>query len=99
MSNVISSKWIGISPSCHLFDLSFISGFIPEVLNTAKIVPNFKSGEVDSFTNYGPKGLLSPIGRLLEKVAALQMIKFLNEFQILYELLYGLEPITIPPTP
>jgi hypothetical protein len=78
-----------ISPICHLFDLSFKSGFIPEILKTAKIVPIFKSGAVDSFTNYRPISLLSPIGKLLEKVAALQMIKFLNKFQILYEHQYG----------
>ena len=41
------------------------------------MVPIFKSGEVDSFTNYRP---ISPIGKLFGKVAALQMMKFLNKF-------------------
>ena len=36
-----------MNPICHLFDLSFKSGYIPTLLKTAKIVPIYKTGETD----------------------------------------------------
>ena len=78
-----------MGPICHLFDLSFKTGFIPMQLKTAKIVPIYKSGQTDIFTNYRPISLLSSFSKLLEKVAANQMLRFLNKFNILYEHQYG----------
>ena len=40
-----------MNPICYLFDLSFKSGYIPTLLKTAKIVPIYKTGETDKFTN------------------------------------------------
>ena len=56
-----------MGPTCHLFDLSFKTGFIPTTLKTAKIVPIFKAGETDNFTNYRPISLLSSFSKLLER--------------------------------
>ena len=60
----------------YLFDLSFKTGFIPSTLKTAKIVPIFKAGETVKFTNYRPISLLSSFSKLLEKVAANQIMKY-----------------------
>ena len=79
-------------PICHLFDLSFKTGYIPTNLKTAKVVPVFKSGEAESFNNYRPISLLSSFSKLLEKVAAKQMIQFLNKYNLLYEHQYGFRP-------
>ena len=81
-----------MSPICHLFDLSFKTGYIPTNLKTAKVVPVFKSGEAESFNNYRPISLLSSFSKLLEKVAAKQMIQFLNKYNLLYEHQYGFRP-------
>ena len=62
-------------PICHLFNLSFKTGFIPTTLKTAKNVPIFKAGERDNFTNYRPISWLSSFSKLLEKVAANQIMK------------------------
>ena len=78
-----------MGPICHLFDLSFKTGFIPTTLKTAKIVPIFKAGETDNSTNYRPISLLSSFSKLLEKVAANQIMKYLNKFKLLYEHQYG----------
>ena len=61
-----------MGPICHLFNLSFKTGFIPTTLKTAKIVPIFKAGETDNFTNYRPISLLSSFSKLLEKAATNQ---------------------------
>ena len=76
-----------MGPICHLFNLSFRTGFIPTILKTAKIVPIFKAGETDNFTNYRPLSLLSSFLKLLEIVAANQITKYLNK--LLYEHQYG----------
>ena len=78
-----------MGPICHLFNLSFKTGFIPTTLKTAKIVPIFKAGETDNFTNYRPISLLSSFSKLLEKVAANQIMNYLNKFKLLYEHQYG----------
>ena len=76
-------------PLCHLFNLSFKSGYIPVQMKTAKVVPIFKSGEPDNFTNYRPISLLSSFSKLLEKIAAKQIMRYLNKFALLYEHQYG----------
>ena len=91
----ISSKLLKIilpqivDPLCHLFNLSFQTGYIPIQLKLAKVVPVFKSGDKHSFTNYRPISLLSSISKLLEKIVAKQMVGFLNKHHILYANQYG----------
>ena len=78
-----------MTPLCHLFNLSFKTGFIPNNLKTAMIKPIFKKGERDNFTNYRPISLLSSFSKLLEKIAANQMMKYINKYRLLYEHQYG----------
>ena len=78
-----------VTPLCHLFNLSFQTGYIPVQLKTAKVVPIFKSGDMHSFTNYRPISLLSSLSKLLEKIVARQMVGYLNKNKILYKHQYG----------
>ena len=61
----ISTDWLKsiipiiMGPICTLFNLSFKTGFIPTILKTAKIIPIFKTGETDNFTNDKSITLLS----------------------------------------
>ena len=36
-----------MGPICHLFDMSFKTGYIPTILKTDKIVPVFRTCESD----------------------------------------------------
>ena len=78
-----------MAPLSHILNLSFKTGYIPSCMKTAVIKPIFKKGKPDEFTNYRPISLLSSFSKLLEKIAANQMMKFLNKFKILYEHQYG----------
>ena len=78
-----------IIPLCHVFNLSLQTGFIPVEFKIAKVVPIYKSGDAHSFTNYRPISLLSSLSKLLEKVVARQIMRYLNVNDILYCHQYG----------
>ena len=42
-------------------------GFFPDRMKIAKVIPIFKSGLKDSFTNYRPVSLLPQFSKILEK--------------------------------
>ena len=76
-------------PLRHVFNLSLQTGYIPVEFKIAKVVPIFKSGDVHSFTNYRPISLLSSLSKVLEKVVARQVVRYLNANKILYGHQYG----------
>ena len=63
-----------LTPLCYLFNLSLQSGYIPIQLKTAKVIPVFKSGDKNSYTNYRPISLLNSLSKILEKIVAKQML-------------------------
>ena len=78
-----------VVPLCHVFNLSLQTGFIPIEFKIAKVIPIYKSGDAHSFTNYRPISLLSSLSKLLEKVVARQVMRYLNANNILYCHQYG----------
>ena len=78
-----------IVPLHYLINLSLESGYIPKELKIAKIVPVFKDGDCHNYTNYRPISLISSFAKLLEKIVARQIVRFLNEQNIIYKHQYG----------
>ena len=78
-----------IKPILHLFNTSLETGFIPESYKCAKVIPVHKSGASDKFDNYRPISILPALSKLLEKIVAYQMIRFLETQNILYTHQYG----------
>ena len=76
-------------PVVHVFNLSFQTGFIPNELKTARVIPIYKSESEFSFNNYRPISLLPSLSKLLEKLVARQMCGFIEKHKILYELQFG----------
>ena len=56
---------------------------VPDSLKIAKVIPLFKSGDRDIFTNYRPVSILPASLKILEKVVYNRLLKFLNKFNIL----------------
>ena len=78
-----------ITPLHYLINLSLESGYVPQELKLAKIIPVFKDGDKHEFTNYRPISLLSSFSKLLEKIVSRQIIGFLNSHNVLYKHQYG----------
>ncbi|XDV36142.1 hypothetical protein PO909_005986 [Leuciscus waleckii] len=78
-----------IEPFTYICNLSFTSGMFPDCMKIAKVIPLFKKGNKSEFSNYRPMSLLPQFSKILEKLFAIRLNKFLNEFKILSDSQYG----------
>ena len=76
-------------PITHICNLSFETGVFPEMMKVSKVVPLYKSGDKNVFTNYRPVALLPQFSKVLEKLFNNRLEKFLNKNQILSDTQYG----------
>ena len=51
----------------HLCNVSFSTGSFPDLLEIAKVLPFFKSGDCSLFNNYRPISILPAISKIIEK--------------------------------
>ena len=79
-------------PLAHIFNLSFITGIIPDSLKIAKVVPIFKKGEQDSFSNYRPISILPIFSKILERLVHKRLYAFISSYNILHENQFGFRP-------
>ena len=78
--NVLKSiKGIILVPLCELINKSFTSGVFSSMYKIAKIVKTFKNKSRLYCYNYRPISLLSNIRKNIEKVAHIQLLKFLEK--------------------
>ena len=70
----ISAKIIKISCSpllktlCHIFNLSLYTGVFPGELKLAKVVPLYKAGDAQKFSNNRPVSVLPIFAKVLERL-------------------------------
>ncbi len=55
-------------PLSILINQSMSSGYFPDSLKIAKVIPIYKAKNRDDFNNYRPISLLSVLSKILEKV-------------------------------
>jgi hypothetical protein len=89
-SKLIKSVDEGISiPLTHVINLSLVSGIVLNAMKFAKVIPIFKSGNANTFSNYRPISILPVVSNILEKVVANNLVKFINDTNQYYEHQYG----------
>ena len=66
-----------------------MTGVFPSVLNTEKVVPVFKRDSKLDYSNYRPISSLSNIEKILKKLMYKRLYTFLNNNNIIYNLLFG----------
>ena len=78
-----------LSPLTHCFNLSFQQAFVATQFHSAHVIPVYKSGKRDDYSNYRPISLLSSMCRLQERIVARQLTGYLNKHALLYPLQFG----------
>jgi hypothetical protein len=58
-------------------------------MKIGKLTPIYKSGSHSSFNNYRPISVLPAFSKLLEKLVCTRLLKFLDQFDILYKYQFG----------
>ena len=76
---------------CSLFKQCVKSGYFPQGLKVAKVIPLFKGGLKDSLENYRPISLLSSLSKIFERIIFNRMYNFANKQKILYEKQFGFQ--------
>ena len=76
-------------PLIHVLNLSMLNGTVPLDMKIAKVVPIFKKGDPQSFTNYRPISLLTSFSKILEKIIYVRTVKFLNKNKIFSNFQFG----------
>ena len=73
----------------YLCNVSFTAGIFPEILEIAKVLPNYKSGDKKLFSNYRPISVLPAFSKILEKIACDSLRQFCNEGSIISDSQFG----------
>ena len=76
-------------PFTHICNLSFENGVVPDLMKISKIVPLFKSGEKNDFTNYRPVALLPQFSKILEKLFCKRLTEFIDKYKLISDSQYG----------
>ena len=78
-----------VKPFSHICNTSFISGIFPDNMKIAKVIPLYKAGEKNLFTNYRPVSLLSQFSKIFEKIFSKRLDKYIDNFSLLNDSQYG----------
>ena len=84
----LSAKEISM-PLTHIFNLTFLTGVIPDDLKIALVTPIFKGNDEQKFQNYRPISVLTCFSKLLEKHMAKRLNSFIITNNILTKHQYG----------
>ena len=76
---------------CSLFNQCVKSGYFPQGLKVAKVIPLFKVGLKESLENYRPISLLNSLSKIFERIIFNRMYNFANKQKIFYEKQFGFE--------
>ena len=86
---MISSKNENSKQLADLFNPSFMTGILPLVLKTKKVVPVFMQDLKLDYSNDHPISLLSNMEKICEKPMLKRLYTFLNNNNIFYNLQFG----------
>jgi len=81
-----------VSPLTYICNQSFSTGIFPSKMKTAKVIPIFKNGDKQQFTNYRPISILSQFSKILEKLFVKRLDDFIAKHNLLSEHQYGFRP-------
>ena len=66
----------------QLYNNCMHQGIFPDAYKKAQVIPLFKGGDKDDMNSYRPISLLPVLGKLLEKVISVRIVKFFDKFDL-----------------
>ena len=76
----------------HICNLSLVSGQFPEAMKFSKVIPVYKSGDVNTLNNYRPISLLPTLSKVLERIVYNRLYKYLVSHNLLTPQQFGFRP-------
>ena len=86
IKNIIQSI---AAPFTYICNQSFLTGIFPNKMKTAKVIPIYKTGDRNQFTNYRPISLLSQFSKIIEKLFVARLDHFIEKHHLLSNHQYG----------
>ena len=87
-----SSGWDGIKPNiikqiypnmleplCHIINLSFDKGCVPDQLQIPNVVPFFLNGDAKLIANYRPISVLPVFSKIFERLTYIRLTKYVTK--------------------
>ena len=72
-----------ISPHLvQLYNNCMSQGIFPDAYKKAQVIPLYKGGDKEDVNSYRPISLLPALGKLLEKVISVRIVKFFDKFDL-----------------
>ena len=68
-----------VTPFTYICNQSFLSGTFPNKMKLAKVIPLYKTGKQNVFTNYRPVSLLPQFSKILDKLFSEQLDVFIEK--------------------
>ena len=83
-NRIIKSTSYIIAPYlCQLYNNCIHQGVFPDAYKIAKVIPLFKKGgDKDSLDSYRPISLLPALGKLLEKLISVRVVRFFDAYDL-----------------
>ena len=78
-----------VKPLTTIFNTSISSGEVPDSLKIAKVVPIYKKGDTQVFSNYRPVSVLPSFSKILERLVFDRCISFIDKQNIINDNQYG----------
>ena len=91
----ISNKLIKLAadpvsvPFTQIYNQSIVTDKVPKVLKVSQVTPIYKNGDVTDRGNYRPISILSPFGKVLERLIYNQLYAFLEKHSTLFQYQFG----------
>ena len=78
-----------VTPLTYVLNLSLSTGVFPSELKLANVIPIYKAGDAQVFTNYRPVSVLPVFSKIFERIMYTRLLSFLNKHKILYDYQFG----------
>jgi len=76
-------------PLAEIINCSLETGRVPDEIKIAKVIPAYKAGANNEFSNYRPISILPFFSKIFEKIVYTRLINYLNKEDILTPGQYG----------